>query len=188
MICDNILKKDIDNANAFLQASNLSCPDGNLELIFDERGNKYKIPVFCFSNPIEIVNSDKDGKSSGANDTEVNSARSVESLPHGPPVALKVRINPGDISLTIDISCEATIYDLKNLVCRMTQVNNLLFFHLSFINMFIFYLLKDRPELSKLTPEKQRIIFMGKELQNKKVIKTVGFDDVRVIQIFANLN
>lgn len=29
---------------------------------------------------------------------------------------------------------------------------------------------------------------MGKELQNKKIIKTVGFDDVRVVQIFANLS
>lgn len=119
-ICDHILNKDLDNANAFMQASNLNCPDGSLELVFDERGNKYKIPVFCFSNPVEIINANKD--SNGANDTEVNSARSVDSFSQGTPISLKVRVNPGDVSLTIDINSEATIYDLKNLVCRMTQV------------------------------------------------------------------
>lgn len=129
-ICENVLKKDLETANAFLQASNLSCPDGNLEVVYDDRGNKFKIPVFCFSNPVEILNN-KDNKSNGANDTEVNSARSIDSLPQGPPITLKVRVNPGDVSLNVEINSESSIYDLKNMVCRMTQV--------SILKLFIYF-------------------------------------------------
>ena len=47
-------------ANAELQASNITTPNGNLTLCYDEMGDCCKVPEYCFVDPIELGANDRD--------------------------------------------------------------------------------------------------------------------------------
>ena len=47
-----LLEKDVMMANAELQASNITTPNGNLTLCYDEMGDCCKVPEYCFVDPI----------------------------------------------------------------------------------------------------------------------------------------
>jgi hypothetical protein len=46
---------DVDTANAILQASMLSTPNGDLSEVYDESGVCYDVPRYCFQNPVNLV-------------------------------------------------------------------------------------------------------------------------------------
>jgi hypothetical protein len=51
-----LLADDLALASAILEASNISTPNGTLELAYDELGHQYKIPIFCLVNPVDLIN------------------------------------------------------------------------------------------------------------------------------------
>lgn len=42
-------------ANAILEASAITTPKGSLSLCYDQLGNKYEVPLYCFSFPSNIT-------------------------------------------------------------------------------------------------------------------------------------
>lgn len=38
----------------FRKAGNVSTPSGSLSLCYDERGNLYEVPQFCYTNPANL--------------------------------------------------------------------------------------------------------------------------------------
>lgn len=89
------------------QASNISLPNGSLELCYDELGHEYKIPTYCFTTP-ENVSSSK---------TVLEKLENVSKKTIvGKPLPLKIRVNPGDHNLQIDAETSNSIAELKRLV------------------------------------------------------------------------
>jgi hypothetical protein len=93
-------------AHAILSASNLSLPNGSLELCYDELGHEYKVPTYCFTTPDNI------SSSRPALDKLENSKKTII----GKPLPLKIRVNPGDHNLQIDADTSNSIAELKRLV------------------------------------------------------------------------
>eukprot|EP01036_Dinobryon_divergens_P045920 gene45920-61381_t len=46
-----LLSEDFPLANAIIEASNITTPNGNLELCYDERGHQYTVPGYCYTIP-----------------------------------------------------------------------------------------------------------------------------------------
>jgi hypothetical protein len=122
-----------------------------MELLYDERGATYKVPVYCCANPIELCGESGGGNSadlekSGATASDVelrsknggtlsnNNSGSSSSAggavlnPNEKTIVLKVRINPGDINLTVPTQAQFTMADLKqHIAAAAKQVGMLMF-------------------------------------------------------------
>jgi hypothetical protein len=77
-----------------------------LEVTYDERGHQYKVPLYCISNPIELVNLNNSLNLPLANtatpvfEAKLNKQRSSKtciSIVEAIPIQVKIRINPGFI-------------------------------------------------------------------------------------------
>eukprot|EP01038_Epipyxis_sp_PR26KG_P015924 gene15924-21604_t len=168
-----ILDNDLGLANAILEASNISTPGGTLEVSYDERGHQYKVPNYCIANPIELagvgpaLTDNNLPTATTVNDpkklTKGNSstkAKVVEAV----PIQVKIRINPGDYNLLVQAETTYSILDLKHSIVEQS--------------------LQSTAQLPALAEERQRIIFMGRELQNAQIIGELGLDESKVIQVF----
>jgi hypothetical protein len=65
-------------------------PNGSLELCYDELGNEYKIPDYCYSTPSNISTKKVMEK------VEMSQKKTIV----GTPLKLKIRVNPGDHNLS----------------------------------------------------------------------------------------
>ena len=93
---DALLNNDVNLARVILEASNILTPYGSLELCYDERGYQYKIPVFCITNPVELIdssgqNSDKN-TSAGSSSKPTKDGPTKSSILEGTPLTVKVSI------------------------------------------------------------------------------------------------
>lgn len=159
-----MLADDLPLANAILEASNLATPNGTLEVVYDERGSQYKVPQYCYANPLELTNQPMPAT---INDVVTESSRSTENTAvfvDGPTMKLRVRINPGDHNLTIMAPLNGTILNLKQMISKEAE--------------------EKITQMKGVTVQRQRIIFMGKELQNTLKIRDGKFDDAKVVQVF----
>lgn len=167
---------DVMLANAILEASHIVSPTGSMETLYDERGAQYKLPIFTFSNPIELVG---ESVSEGAQASPVvavalsantsgkglsNKSGTATPVVHAEPLQLKIRINPGDINMTVLAQATFSIGELKQ---SITQQN-----------------MQSAVPIPDIQDDRQRIIFMGRELQNTQRLKDVGFDEQKVVQVF----
>jgi len=175
---EGLLTQDLPLANAILEASNISTPNGSLEVCYDERGFQYKIPHYCFSDPVELTttgivltnNNTNTNNNMGVTNSSTpnNSSRlatvSEPAVPgSGTTIKLRVRINPGDHNLTVFIDPIFNLLQLKQQIVRESN--------------------KQLPQVN-ISAERQRIIFMGKELDNALKVKDAKFDDSKVVQVF----
>lgn len=86
------------------QASDISMPNGSLELCYDELGNEYKIPDYCYTTPLNISTKKSVDKA------EVLQKKTIV----GTPLKLKIRVNPGDQNL--GISCFLVYFVIVDIV------------------------------------------------------------------------
>lgn len=174
-----LLEKDVMMANAVLGASNITTPNGNLSLCYDEMGDVYKIPDYCFSDPIELhADRDRAGSSNGLFKgfmmTSVSAKSNAPSVLHvvDTPITVRVKVNPSDVLLLIETNSTNTVDDLKKSIYEKTvALRN-----------------KEPSDDAQRPPlceeRRQRLIFMGKELKSGQLLGDVGVDDSRVIQVF----
>eukprot|EP01031_Cornospumella_fuschlensis_P028080 gene28080-33909_t len=178
--CEALLADDLPLASAILEAASVTIPGGSLELCYDERGFEYKVPNFCFCTPVETTSvpssitlpiasargsSGKMGAGAAAIHTPPSSASSAR-LPapaSGKALRVRVRLNPGDVNLSVDAMMGHSISDLKLLVAEAAR-------HL--------------PNPQDVDPARQRIIFMGKEMTDRSKLGDVGIDEAKVVQVF----
>jgi len=188
-----MLVYDIGLANAILEASGLITPNGSLEVCYDERGAQYKVPQYCYANPLELstepvpaaanntssnvggpaveimstesVRSNKSNNNpTGLHDSGATTNSAGSSANNGPVAKLRVRINPGDHNLNIVVDLGGTVQTLKQVLVREVE--------------------EKIPSIRSMSIQRQRIIFMGKELTNSLKIKDCKFDDSKVVQVF----
>lgn len=157
---DAILSKDLDLANAILEASNIVTPNANLELCYDERGYAYNVPMYCYAVPSDLTT----GTVSNSEKTTLSKKDSIPKSSTGTQLKVKCRINPGDYNIVLDTMTSHTIADLKK------QIYN--------------YSAESNGKILTCEESLQRVMFMGKELQNNTTLKQAGIDDVRIVQIF----
>lgn len=116
-----LIANDVGLASAILEASNIITPNGSLELCYDERGHQYKVPLFCLTNPTDLVEGAASAASS--NPERITTTPSAKPIPttrtilaESIPMNIKVRVNPGDINMVIAATTTDSIYDLKKLI------------------------------------------------------------------------
>ena len=156
-----------------------------MEVCYDERGHKYSVPAYCYSEPLELTD-----QPHGHNDgvaTTISLAGGEGNLskriPTGSPMSIKLRINPGDHSLGLQCHSNDSISDIKKLIQALTIEVHFSNFRHKIISHFSFHIeffppqLKDDP--NKRIPiceeNRQRIMFMGKELKNQQVEQSFFF-------------
>lgn len=157
---DAMLQNDSALANAIIEASGISTPSGSLDTCYDETGYLYKIPRFCYSDPVELTE--------GNQAVELVAVEvSKKDKGTGSPVKLKVRVNPGDINMQINVSSNDTILDVKRAVQEYSVVAQ-----------------SKEASIPFCDENRQRIMFMGKELKNSNLVSQAGMEDGRVVQVF----
>ncbi|UYV75713.1 UBTD2 [Cordylochernes scorpioides] len=71
-------------AQAIVDGANISLPNGNLLECYDELGNRYQLPVYCLSAPVNLVREES---------REEPESPSLESEPAGLEIAVKLRLS-----------------------------------------------------------------------------------------------
>jgi hypothetical protein len=107
-----------------------------MELLYDERGHQYKVPIFCYAHPIELEkDSDTVGSTSiehsslvttvGSGGSSKTSSPSSGALPierlGGKQLNLRIKINPGDVNLQITASTADYVLQLKRAIATATS-------------------------------------------------------------------
>jgi hypothetical protein len=181
--CEAMIVGDFLLANAIVEASAILTPNGTLDTCYDETGYLYKVPMFLYANPIELVEGNKPVSISpplgdDGRDETVASGSKKEKEHTGTAVKLKVRINPGDLNMSVTVYTDDTVAHLKRAIqqqslevreigisCRDVEPP-------SFMDRCVSNFLQAREKIPS-TPvcdeSRQRIMFMGKELQNNNV-------------------
>jgi len=130
--------KDFALAQAIIDGANITLPLGNLTDCYDELGNRYQLPVYLLSNPINFIDETNQsssgtaasaGTSGGGNGavlspkTQLEVILSLNPEQLGKPVQYKVRISslPQDFH-HIDLREKSTVYHGKYEVHRLHGV------------------------------------------------------------------
>jgi hypothetical protein len=172
-----LLEKDVMMANAILGASNITTPNGNLTLCYDELGDVYKVPEYCCVDPIELNDRERAASSNGLFKSFLVSSASAKAVISAPmhsvdtPICVRVKVNPSDVLIQIDANLINTVEELKKCIFEKTEN------------------LRAKGPSDMAVPvsceeRRQRLIFMGKELKNGQILGDIGIDDVRVVQVF----
>lgn len=87
---------------------------GSLELCYDEFNRAYRTPLFCFTNPDNLIDMNSPPKIISKGLDFLKSCSQSTFCPQ--PINLKLRINPGDFNLRILMSTSDSISDLKHFI------------------------------------------------------------------------
>lgn len=106
MASEALLEGDAETANAIIEAASIRSPSGSLSLCYDERGNEYKVPDYCFSEMGPFV----------------KAVKKIKQKSTGPPVKINIKFRvPGhakdfpinNIDDTTSVGeLKATLYDV----------------------------------------------------------------------------
>lgn len=165
-----LIAQDLGLASAILEASNIVTTTGSLEVCYDERGAQYKVPLYCIANPLDLATS-QDNVPTATSVTAVESSPSdngrittAPKIVNAVPLQLRVRINPGDINLMVNADSACNIAGLKKSIVQQS--------------------LQSAEPIPEMEEDRQRIIFMGRELQNAQLLGELGIDEQKVVQVF----
>ena len=164
--CDAILSEDLGLAEALLDASGLKTAEGSIAACFDERGFAYKLPTYCFCNPVDIAVSGND-QSKIASDTSASESNDVsEDDNHDKNssdlITIKVRINPGEKNAEVRCCLSSTVLLMRKRVSQLEEMTSM-----------------------DVSVNRLRLIFMGRELKDdKELLRDVKIDESRVLQVF----
>jgi hypothetical protein len=161
---DALLANDLQLSSAILSASGITAPNGTLELCYDETGREYKIPSYCYTTELLLPPT-----------TQVrpkDSTTEIASIPKSHneiDLHLKVRVNPGDHNMIVDIYSRDTIGILKQRILEKSME------------------LSNAPGgfVPICAISRQRMMFMGKEMKNDGMLLIdAKMDESKVVQIF----
>lgn len=171
---DALLADDLPLASAILEASNIVSATGSLELCYDERGHRYKVPQYCYSHPVELRVNDPAASHVA---TRSPSPSSSASNPNSQPINLHVRISPGDKNVTIKITTGEFVSDLKRCIAEQTAPTK---------SEDVDPATDTKVDPSKWTcpPSRQRIMLLGRELKDPQRLSDLGLDERKVVQVF----
>ncbi|KAJ1394438.1 hypothetical protein B484DRAFT_459161, partial [Ochromonadaceae sp. CCMP2298] len=106
-----LVSNDLPLANAILLACNIVSPTGNMDMLYDERGAQYKVPIYCIANPVELM-----GENGMNGDEGPGQTPPPPQVFDGVPISLRVRVNPGDVNIAVAAVTSFTIAELKRAI------------------------------------------------------------------------
>ncbi len=162
--CEAILDGDKELALALLEASCITVQDESMEQCFDERGRGYTVPSFLFTHP----RPEKSKQTGGTNilDRVMNGMSGIKEE----PLVLQVRVNPGEVKMEINATTTDSVATLKILVMQYVASKS-----------------SDSDNklgISSCEVDRQRVMFLGKELNDDQYLGNMDFEGSKVIQIF----
>jgi hypothetical protein len=90
----------IDEAEAVITASEITLPNSNLLLAYDALGHQYVIPPYCVSEPTSFA-------------SKKEPARALPTSPAGNKLAFKLQLPPDNRRVSVRLSSESTISQVK---------------------------------------------------------------------------
>lgn len=102
-------------AQAILNGANISLPNGTLMDCYDELGNRYQLPVYVLSLPINIVKEE--------NAIEVTSTEEQQTTSPGVEVPIKVHLSTGK-EFKLTVFSTDTILSIKQQIQTIEGVNS----------------------------------------------------------------
>jgi hypothetical protein len=51
---EGVNSNNLDHANAVLEASSVTTPNSDMSVCYDELGNRYEVPLWCWSSPVNL--------------------------------------------------------------------------------------------------------------------------------------
>jgi len=153
--------EDKETAQLILDAVDVTLPNGNLSLVYDELGNKYEIPNFCLCDPDNLVPEGGDGAGAGARSPgEAGGTPGAKKDKDGDKeekkLGIKLRLNPGP-ELKWSGPASATIGEIKAFV----------------------------EEDQGIPPARQRLIFGGMILTNDQTLTAAKLVEDGVVQVIV---
>jgi len=203
--CESILSADEGFANAILEAANITTPNGDLSICYDERGHMYKVPLYCYCSSVESTtvrrtNSNQAGMGMGTGtgtgmDAVENisaGSSSVVATTVGSSVVVATNASAGGGGLGLGLGADDSgMYEVE---VRLNPGAAVMKLQVSPVDTILD--LKNRiraeAETKNLTVKmeqgggNQRIICMGKELKNDNLLSTsTGLQSGKVLQCFV---
>ena len=189
MAADAVRDGDCALANTILVASELSAPEGDLGLTYDIRGTRYEVKRFCFSTPANVLTGaaemkvcDKkpgaaDGESGGAGASGAASGAANPAAASGEQVPLKIRVCSAGVprDITVSVPASSTIWNMKAQLQKDTGGQEGI----------------PATEKAKVCgidpvpgPDRQRVLYRGKELRDAQLLADCKIDPESVVQVF----
>lgn len=97
---------DFQLAQAILDGANISVPNGFLTESYDELGNKYMVPVYCLSYPINIT------KETCGRDSPIEVV-DLEDGAQGQEITLKLRLSSTCRDIKMKVFTQETVHVIK---------------------------------------------------------------------------
>jgi len=156
--------EDADTAQAIISAISVTLPQGNLSVVYDQLGNKYDIPPYCLSEPVNLVKDNGEASPTSVPPTSAISAENKSEEGSGdaasaPPVQLKIKIRLStQQELLWSGPPETSVAVLKKFV----------------------------EEQESIAPGRQRFLFGGQLLQDSKTLAAAKVPSNCVVQVMVN--
>eukprot|EP00004_Rigifila_ramosa_P015132 TRINITY_DN3504_c0_g1_i1.p1 TRINITY_DN3504_c0_g1~~TRINITY_DN3504_c0_g1_i1.p1 ORF type:complete len:189 (-),score=24.70 TRINITY_DN3504_c0_g1_i1:80-646(-) len=145
---------DLELAQAILDSAEISLPTGVLTESYDQLGNRYSLPLFCLSEPTNLIQ-DSGAGSSGATSSPANITATSDGT--GKQLALRVRLSSApDTDVPVSVGLSSTIRDIKAKISAEKGI----------------------------PVERMRVICNGRPLQDAQTVSDCKLDAKVVIQIF----
>jgi len=107
---DATFKDDISLAQAILDGAGISLPGGSLAECYDEWGTRYSIPVYCLSNPLNLVQeSDRDSPAEYSEPVPGSASSGPGSELVGEELKVKVRLSSTGDDVRLVLNTAETI-------------------------------------------------------------------------------
>ncbi|RWS07286.1 ubiquitin domain-containing protein 2-like protein [Dinothrombium tinctorium] len=99
---------DYDLAQAILDGALISLPNGTLLDCYDELGNRYQLPIYCLSAPINLIEEGSDSESPSPESEPISEGRFG-----GEEISVKFRISSSCKDVKMSVFSKETILSAK---------------------------------------------------------------------------
>ncbi|KAJ3053758.1 Ubiquitin domain-containing protein 2 [Rhizophlyctis rosea] len=155
----------LDVSQSILDTTNIILPTGNLaDGCYDELGNQYKIPIYCYVEPKNLIEASTSKSTTTL--TTLENKPNAESQPtssNEPQFTLIARLSTGS-DLKLNSSTNTTMKHLKDQVLEKSNLNN------------------DAGNKVRL-----RVFHLGKQLEDNLTVGKAGLGDGDLIQVMVSV-
>mmetsp|Transcript_10785 Transcript_10785/g.34315 ORF Transcript_10785/g.34315 Transcript_10785/m.34315 type:complete len:222 (-) Transcript_10785:97-762(-) len=102
VVAETIVAGDIAQANALLEASNITTPSGTLRECYDERGRQYSVPDYCLSYPTNLFQ-----------DKEKLARKPRRGAPSKEVIPIKLRMAGQTKDVALEVALNRTVVSVK---------------------------------------------------------------------------
>jgi hypothetical protein len=104
---------DYDLAQAIIDGACISLPNGSLTDSYDELGNRYQLPIYCISAPVNLVESTE--SNSPSPETEAYTGGAIS----GEEILIKLRVSSLSNDIKMGVFSKESVASAKRRLCRM---------------------------------------------------------------------